>query len=131
MHHGEITVRDHGPGIPEDDHARVFDRFFRSDAARTMPGSGLGLAIVHQVVSDHGGTVVIEQPVEGDGVLIRIQLPLSQHTEPDDTHDTQHESHAQLEPDDAPSDTPPETTRPEIETRKLDDAVRVPSAPDD
>ena len=62
-----------------------------------MPGSGLGLAIVHQVVCDHGGTVDIEQPVEGDGVLIRIQLPLSQHAEPDDTHDTQHEPHPQPE----------------------------------
>jgi two-component system, OmpR family, sensor histidine kinase MprB len=131
VHHGEITVRDHGPGIPEDDQARVFDRFFRSDAARTMPGSGLGLAIVRQVVSDHGGTVAIEQPVEGDGVLFRIQLPLSQHAEPDDAHDSQHESHAPLEHDDDGADTPPEAARPVIEARNVDDAVRVPSAPDD
>ena len=45
----ELVVRDHGPGIAEDDLPHVFDRFYRSRAARGMPGSGLGLAIVKRV----------------------------------------------------------------------------------
>src|SRR5205823_5797757 len=54
---GEVTVRDHGPGIAPEDLPHVFDRFYRSPAARGTPGSGLGLAIVRQVVESHGGTV--------------------------------------------------------------------------
>jgi two-component system sensor histidine kinase MprB len=46
---GTVTVRDHGPGIGEEDLPYVFDRFYRARAARGMPGSGLGLAIVRQV----------------------------------------------------------------------------------
>src|SRR5207244_6801114 len=44
---GRLTVRDHGPGIPETDLPHVFDRFYRAAAARARPGSGLGLAIVN------------------------------------------------------------------------------------
>ncbi len=47
-------VRDHGPGIPEEDLPRVFDRFYRTSDARGLPGSGLGLAIVRQVAEAHG-----------------------------------------------------------------------------
>ena len=58
---GELTVRDHGPGIAEADRPHVFERFYRATAARSMPGSGLGLAIVLQVAEMHGGTVVAEE----------------------------------------------------------------------
>lgn len=51
-----IEVRDHGPGIDEDDLERVFDRFYRAVATRALPGSGLGLAIVKDVALRHGGT---------------------------------------------------------------------------
>lgn len=54
---GTMTVRDHGPGIDPADLPHVFDRFYRSPEARTMPGSGLGLAIVKQVVDSHDGTI--------------------------------------------------------------------------
>jgi two-component system sensor histidine kinase MprB len=54
---GTVTVSDRGPGIAAEDAARVFDRFYRADAARGLPGSGLGLAIVHDVAQAHGGTV--------------------------------------------------------------------------
>src|SRR5215218_8919546 len=57
VHGGEVVVRDHGPGIDEDDLPYVFDRFYRAPTARGMPGSGLGLAIVRQVAEAHGGTV--------------------------------------------------------------------------
>jgi len=70
---GEVTVRDHGPGIGEDDLPFVFDRFYRSAAARGMPGSGLGLAIVRQVAEAHGGAVTAEQP-DGGGTLMRFRL---------------------------------------------------------
>jgi two-component system, OmpR family, sensor histidine kinase MprB len=74
---GEVTVRDHGPGIPPEDLPRVFDRFYRAPAARGVPGSGLGLAIVRQVAEGHGGTVEAEAvpPAAGGGTLIRIRLP--------------------------------------------------------
>jgi two-component system sensor histidine kinase MprB len=69
----EVTVRDHGPGIDDDDLPHVFDRFYRSTAARGMPGSGLGLAIVRQVAEAHGGAVTAERP-EGGGTLMRFRL---------------------------------------------------------
>jgi two-component system sensor histidine kinase MprB len=72
---GEVTVRDHGPGIGEDDLAHVFDRFYRAPAARGLPGSGLGLAIVKHVADAHGGTVVAEQ-APGGGARLRLTLPL-------------------------------------------------------
>ena len=55
--HAELVVSDYGPGIPPQERRLVFERFFRSTAARAMPGSGLGLAIVKQVVLKHGGTL--------------------------------------------------------------------------
>jgi len=71
---GEISVRDHGPGIDPDDLPHVFERFYRSAAARNRPGSGLGLAIVRQVAEAHGGTVNAER-VNGGGTIVRIRIP--------------------------------------------------------
>lgn len=70
---GEVRVRDHGPGIDEVDLPHVFDRFYRSAAARQMPGSGLGLAIVKQVADEHGGTIALER-AEGGGTRARLRL---------------------------------------------------------
>jgi two-component system sensor histidine kinase MprB len=70
---GEVTVRDHGPGIDEEDLPYVFDRFYRSRSARGRPGSGLGLAIVRQVAVAHGGEVVAE-PAEGGGTRMTLRL---------------------------------------------------------
>jgi two-component system, OmpR family, sensor histidine kinase MprB len=69
---GEVTVRDHGPGIDEADRPYVFDRFYRAPAARGLPGSGLGLAIVKQVAETHGGTVAAE-PADGGGTQMRLR----------------------------------------------------------
>jgi two-component system sensor histidine kinase MprB len=71
---GEVTVRDHGPGIDAADAPFVFDRFYRAPTARGMPGSGLGLAIVRQVAESHGGTVTAEA-AEGGGTRMRLRLP--------------------------------------------------------
>ena len=71
---GAITVLDAGPGIPEAERSRVFDRFHRVEATRTMPGSGLGLAIVRQVAEAHGGSVsATEAP--GGGAAVGFVLP--------------------------------------------------------
>ncbi|HZO58663.1 MAG TPA: HAMP domain-containing sensor histidine kinase [Solirubrobacterales bacterium] len=74
---GEVSVRDHGPGIDEADLPYVFDRFYRAAAARGLPGSGLGLAIVRQVAEWHGGTVVAEQ-AQGGGARLRLRLPVEE-----------------------------------------------------
>jgi two-component system sensor histidine kinase MprB len=70
---GELSVRDHGPGIDEEDRPLVFERFYRSAAARSMPGAGLGLSIVREVAEAHGGTVVAEN-AEGGGARFRLSL---------------------------------------------------------
>ena len=70
---GEVSVRDHGPGIDEEDLPYIFDRFYRARTARGQPGSGLGLAIVKQVADTHGGQVVVER-AEGGGTRMRLRL---------------------------------------------------------
>ena len=70
---GRVVVRDHGPGIAADDLPYVFDRFYRSPSARTLPGSGLGLAIVRQVAQAHGGEVRAER-AEGGGTRVTLSL---------------------------------------------------------
>ena len=71
---GELTVRDHGPGIDPADLPHVFDRFYRSLSARAVPGSGLGLAVVQEVARGHGGTVEAERAPDG-GTVMRMALP--------------------------------------------------------
>ena len=73
---GELTVRDHGPGIAPEDLPYVFDRFYRSAAARGRAGSGLGLAIVRHVAEGHDGRVSAEPAADG-GALLRLALPVS------------------------------------------------------
>ena len=70
---GEVSVRDHGPGVAAEDASRVFDRFWRSNDARHLPGSGLGLSIVKDVAEAHGGSVTLERPSDG-GARFRLRL---------------------------------------------------------
>jgi two-component system sensor histidine kinase MprB len=77
---GGLSVRDHGPGIDPADLPHVFDRFYRSAAARAVPGSGLGLAIVRQTAEAHGGRVSVE-PAEGGGTVFRLVLPAQRVSE--------------------------------------------------
>ncbi|HEX4484369.1 MAG TPA: HAMP domain-containing sensor histidine kinase [Solirubrobacteraceae bacterium] len=70
---GQLTVRDHGPGISTSDQPHVFDRFYRGAEARGRPGSGLGLAIVRQVVEQQGGVVSAERAA-GGGTLMLMRL---------------------------------------------------------
>jgi signal transduction histidine kinase len=71
-----LAVEDDGPGIPEAERARVFERFVRLDDARARDGggSGLGLAIVAEVVAAHGGTVAIADAGLG-GARVEVRLP--------------------------------------------------------
>jgi two-component system sensor histidine kinase MprB len=70
---GVVVVRDHGPGIAEEDLPYVFDRFYRARSARGLPGSGLGLAIVRQVAEAHGGEVFAERvPDGGTRMILRL-----------------------------------------------------------
>ena len=71
---GAVTVFDVGPGIPEADQSRIFDRFHLVEATRTMPGSGLGLAIVKQVAEAHGEFVSATE-VPGGGAAVGLVLP--------------------------------------------------------
>lgn len=76
LHQGRLTVRDHGPGIPEDELQYVFDRFWRSPSSRQLPGSGLGLSIVAQTVEDSGGRVTLgPAPDGGPGAFAVVALP--------------------------------------------------------
>jgi two-component system sensor histidine kinase MprB len=72
---GTVTVRDHGPGFPEEDLPHVFDRFYRSTSSRSKPGSGLGLAIVRQVAEAHAGRVTASNAKDG-GAIVRIEFPV-------------------------------------------------------
>ncbi len=73
---GSLTVLDRGPGIEPGDEQRIFDRFHRSESARTMPGSGLGLSIVRDVVLRANGTVTASAR-NGGGAAIGFTLPVS------------------------------------------------------
>ncbi|MFB4290604.1 sensor histidine kinase [Nonomuraea sp. ATR24] len=72
---GTLTVTDDGPGIPEEDRERVFNRFTRLDSGRSRDegGAGLGLAIVRETVRAHGGTVHLEDA--GPGLRAVVWLP--------------------------------------------------------
>jgi signal transduction histidine kinase len=74
--HSELVVADDGPGIPVQHHATVFKRFARLDEARSRDagGSGLGLAIVHDIVRQHGGSIVIASS-HGEGARFVVTLP--------------------------------------------------------
>ena len=73
---GVLRVRDHGPGIPDNELEHVFDRFFRGAHAREQTGSGLGLAIVRQVAEDHGGSVSVSNAADG-GTIFTLSLPVT------------------------------------------------------
>ncbi|MFF8917731.1 sensor histidine kinase [Streptomyces sp. NPDC015032] len=75
LRNGELTVRDHGPGIPAEELPHVFERFWRSPSARQLPGSGLGLSIVARTVQQSGGEVGLRPAPDGDGTVAAIRLP--------------------------------------------------------
>ncbi|GGX98806.1 sensor histidine kinase [Streptomyces minutiscleroticus] len=79
---GVLTVRDHGPGIAAEELPYVFDRFWRSPSARSLPGSGLGLSIVARTVRQAGGEVTLTR-AEGGGTTVTVRLPGAPTPPPD------------------------------------------------
>jgi signal transduction histidine kinase len=75
----ELAVADTGIGIAPEHHERIFERFYRVDAARTrsVGGTGLGLAIVRQIAEAHGGTVRLDS-TPGRGSEFVIELPIAE-----------------------------------------------------
>jgi signal transduction histidine kinase len=71
-----ISISDTGPGLPPDDLERIFDRFYRADAARNRSegGSGLGLAIARSIIQAHGGQIRADSR-PGEGLTVTITLP--------------------------------------------------------
>ena len=76
-----LTVEDQGPGLPEQDHEAVFDRFYsaRPDGEAFGTHSGLGLSISRQIVQAHGGEIMAENRTDADGAVVGarfvIRLP--------------------------------------------------------
>ena len=73
---GTVTVSDSGSGFDTQDLPYVFERFYRSDAARSESGSGLGLSIVKQIIDDHHGEVFAGNGADG-GAEVGFVLPRS------------------------------------------------------
>lgn len=73
----ELSIRDSGPGVKDEDANRIFERFYRTDAARHRDGggSGLGLAIAKSIVQAHNGQIWAES-APGQGLTVTLQLPL-------------------------------------------------------
>jgi two-component system OmpR family sensor kinase len=84
-----LEVRDHGPGLTEEQGRRIFERFYRADSSRTREsgGSGLGMAIVAAIVGTHGGHVEVA-PTEGGGLTVRVTLPTGDTPDVSDTQVT-------------------------------------------
>lgn len=72
----EVSVRDTGVGVPEDELPRLFERFYKADKARRSEGTGLGLAIAKHIVQAHGGAIWAESR-PGNGSTFRFTLPLA------------------------------------------------------
>ena len=72
-----LVVEDNGPGIPEDDRERVFERFHRL-APATVEGTGLGLAIVKEIVAAHDGTIALMETQPPPGLRVEVRLPMAE-----------------------------------------------------
>jgi signal transduction histidine kinase len=96
-----VYVSDQGVGIPPDEQARIFERFYRIDnrLRRDTQGTGLGLYLVHAIVQAHGGTIRVESQV-GRGSRFLLTLPLARRQIT--------AGQVELLPSDTPPDAPPE-----------------------
>jgi two-component system sensor histidine kinase KdpD len=77
-----ISVADRGPGIPEEEQTRIFEKFYRAEASRhQIPGAGLGLVIAREIIQVHGGEIWVESK-PGQGSIFRFSLPAFPETRP-------------------------------------------------
>jgi two-component system phosphate regulon sensor histidine kinase PhoR len=72
----QVSIRDTGVGVTAEELPRIFERFYKSDAARRSPGSGLGLAIAKHIVQAHGGRIWAES-TPGAGTTVSFTMPLA------------------------------------------------------
>ncbi|MFQ3229603.1 sensor histidine kinase [Reinekea sp.] len=70
----KLSIQDSGPGVPEKEMTRVFERFYREDSARDTSGFGLGLSLVEAIINLHEGTIKLSN---NEGLLVRLTLPKS------------------------------------------------------
>jgi signal transduction histidine kinase len=75
-----ISVRDHGIGIPQDQHEKIFERFYRAvdPSTNAIAGLGIGLYLVAEIIKHHGGTITVES-APGQGSTFHVALPLTRH----------------------------------------------------
>lgn len=71
----ELSVRDHGPGLPPEECQRVFEPFYRASAARDRAGTGLGLALARQIARHHGGELACRRDPDGAFAFV-VSIPL-------------------------------------------------------
>jgi len=76
-HAVQISVADHGPGIPKGQEERLFEKFFQTRHEAAQSGVGLGLAICRAIIEVHGGKIFAENRVNG-GAIFTFVLPLDQ-----------------------------------------------------
>ncbi len=77
----QLVIADTGPGIPESDRTKVFQRFYRRDRNTEVTGTGIGLSLVHHIVQAHQGTITItDNPNHKTGTQVTIDLPLDKKT---------------------------------------------------
>ncbi len=72
-----LKVEDNGPGIPESERERVFERFYRIDAGKHH-GTGLGLAIVREIVAAIGAVITLGSPINHSGLIVWVRFPVQQ-----------------------------------------------------
>ncbi len=78
-----IEIADSGPGIPPDEHPRIFEELYRGENARETEGSGVGLALAGRIIQLHGGEILIRSdPARGRGTVFTIRLPIKSVTKP-------------------------------------------------
>ena len=76
-HRVVVSVADRGPGIPEEEQTRIFEKFYRAETSRhQIPGAGLGLVIAREIIQVHGGEIWLESK-PGEGSIFRFSLPAS------------------------------------------------------
>ncbi|WP_226799995.1 ATP-binding protein [Burkholderia sp. Z1] len=70
-----LRIADDGPGVPVDERARIFERFYRVPGT-VQPGSGIGLSLVARIAESHGGSVEVADGIDGRGLAVILSFPI-------------------------------------------------------
>ncbi len=77
-----FSIGDHGPGVPAGERSRLFEKLYRGEKVEAIAGAGLGLAIARAVVEAHGGTIRVDDRVDGPGSVFELSIPTSTESPP-------------------------------------------------